>query len=77
MLSGSKYKDLPVDVGMRKYAPKLDNNDPEKYTATLGKMGLDPKGKIGDQVDKMMGGIQQVEGFKGPENVKLDWFHMP
>lgn len=58
------YGDLTQKETIPAYAPKKDNNDPEKYLEFLKKKGVELNKKVKEQIDKMVEGIKAYEGWK-------------
>ena len=64
LLRSSQYSDLTVMDAIKRYAPSEDQNNPEQYVETLRGMGLDPEGKVSEQVDALAAAIKRVEGWR-------------
>ena len=63
------YSDRRLDDVFKKYAPKVDNNDPEHYIKLVKQFsGLDATRKVGElsdaDLDKFISAIERVEGWK-------------
>jgi len=54
---------LCVKDALKIYAPSNDNNNPALYARILKRLGLDPDGKVGDQLEALSKGIKKVEGW--------------